>query len=135
MSSVRPDGTFTIKAGGQGGSIFLTASNSCGAATSQNDVVLTGCSGYRYTYSPNPTSSELTIVALDANQPDGPGPASVTAPPFEVELLDSCGKQVRTSKNAQGKVQLDVRELPAGLYQLRAGKGKEALSKRIQITR
>ena len=126
-------GSFVIKAGGTGGSVEVTAGNGCGSTVSQTEIYLDPCPGFRYAIAPNPASSELTITAVDATQPEASTVPSATAPPFEVELVDGQGRKVKTGKSEQGKVRLDVRELPEGLYHLRAGQGKEAISKHIQI--
>jgi len=95
--------------------------------------------GPRFAFAPNPASSELVVTATD--QPsaaaDGLSGAPVTspsAPLFDAELYDGYGRKVKTQHSDRGKAVLDVRDLPAGLYNLRAGKGKEALSEHVQIT-
>ena len=74
----------------------------------------------------------LTVTATDTDQ-SVTGPASVTALPFEAELYDNYGKKVKSEKSEKGKALLNVRDLPAGLYNLRVGKGKEAISEHISI--
>ncbi len=83
---------------------------------------------YYFAYAPNPASTELTVTAVDAAGQPAP------AEPFDADLYDSFGKKVKTKKSDQGKAVLDVRDLPNGLYNLRAGKGKEAISEHVQIT-
>jgi len=79
--------------------------------------------GYAYSVAPNPASSQLVVTT---SNPAGD-------PPFEADLYDGHGRQVKTQHSALGKAVLDVRELPDGLYVLRAGQGKKAISEHIQI--
>lgn len=82
---------------------------------------------YRLMATPNPASTELT-VAVDQPAPSPDGPA------FDADLYNNNGKKVKTKKSDHGKAVLDVRDLPAGLYHLRASEGQNALSESIQIT-
>lgn len=83
---------------------------------------------YGFAYAPNPASTELTVTTVDAAGQPAP------AEPFDADLYDTFGKKVKTKKSDQGKAVLDVRDLPSGLYNLRAGKGKNALSEHVQVT-
>ena len=114
----------------QGVTITVTPTVGCFAT---RNFVFRKPSAYRLTYSPNPASDELTVTAVDTDQLDN-GPASTTAPDFDADLYDNRGKKVKAKKSEKGKAKLDVRELPNGLYNLRAGKGKEAISEHIMIT-
>ncbi|WP_157886731.1 T9SS type A sorting domain-containing protein [Hymenobacter sp. PAMC 26628] len=93
--------------------------------------------------SPNPATSELaiqTVQPTDAPQfstpiPPPPGqskPLPVDAN-FTVQLYNSYGQLVKTGKSQQGKLKLNVLDLPNGLYTLRSGEGKEVISEHIQI--
>jgi hypothetical protein len=116
---------------GQGVTITARAGGPCGPAS--NFAFALG-SGYYYGFAPNPTSTDLLVTAI----PDGlpaDSPAAAEAPAFDADLYDNFGKKVKTKKSDKGKALLDVRDLPAGLYNLRAGKGEKALSEHIQITR
>lgn len=125
---------FNLKAG-QGVRITATSpavpGGSCGLV---GNYVFIASSGYRLVATPNPASSELVVTAVDEDQPETSPTPSPTAPPFEAELYDNFGKKVKAGKSDKGKAKFDVRELPAGLYNVRAGKGKEAISKHIEIT-
>ncbi|MBX0293149.1 T9SS type A sorting domain-containing protein [Hymenobacter sp. HSC-4F20] len=88
--------------------------------------------GTAYRVASNPVSSEVQVDALDTNSTSVVPSASAES--FEARLYDSFGHQVKTQRSAQGKAVLDVRSLPNGLYILRAGKGKDAISERIQVT-
>ena len=79
--------------------------------------------GYYYSVAPNPASSQLVVTT---SNPAGD-------PPFDADLYDGHGHQVKTQHSALGKAVLDIQELPDGLYVLRAGQGKKAISEHIQI--
>ena len=96
---------------GQGVQITASYGGDCGVFGS---FAFTTNDGYSYSFAPNPASSELTVTASGEGQP---------AEPFDADLYDSFGKKVKTKKSEQGKAVLDVRDLPNGLYNLRAGKG------------
>jgi len=101
----------------------------CGAVTRTFTLAVYG---YRLAFAPNPASTDLTVTAVDADQPTADKP-SATAPPFDADLYDGQGKKIKTEKSAKGQAKFDVRDLPNGLYHLRAGKGKEAISEQVQI--
>jgi len=88
---------------------------------------------YYYVATPNPTTSELTVTAVDKSQADNTV-VSTTAEPFDAELYDGFGKKVKSEHSEGGKAKLYVLDLPNGLYHLRAGKGKEAISEQIQVS-
>jgi hypothetical protein len=118
-----------------GVSITATATNApCGMAAS---FVFISNSPYGYSYAPNPASGELTVTATNtsdassAKQSSGTGEAAFTA-----ELYDNHGRRVKSQRSTPGKATatIDVRDLPNGLYNLRIGEGKQAISEHIQIT-
>lgn len=113
----------------QGVTVTVTPTSGCFKATG---FVFAKVFGYRLAYSPNPANEDLIITAIDTDQPDS-GPPSTTAPSFEAELYDNHGKKIKSGKSEKSKIKLDVRDLPDGLYNLRAGKGKEAISEHISI--
>jgi len=119
---------FSLKAG-QGVGITIRGVGS--ACNVSRNVVFTTNSSYGYRLAPNPASSELIVTATDPASAEGtPAPADV---PFDADLYDSQGKKMKTKHGDHGKVVLDVRDLPEGLYNLRAGHGKEAISEHVQI--
>ena len=122
----------TLSAGQRAQFTVPFSGSSCGAGS--GTFTLAVYSSYRLVATPNPASSDLVITAVDGDQPETSTTPSTTAPPFEVELYDSRGRKVKAGKSDKGKAQVDVRELPAGLYNVRAGKGQEAISKHIEIT-
>lgn len=81
-----------------------------------------------FTYSPNPANTDLTVTDVSADPEDS------TSEPFDAELYDTFGKKVKARKSAKHKAVLDVRDLPNGLYNLRAGKGAKAISEHVQVT-
>ncbi len=134
LTSTQGTSTHFILKRGQGVTITATATNApCGLVGRFVFICPSNPYGYRLVATPNPTSSDLVVVAVDADQPATSTTPSATAPPFEAELYDNHGKKVQAGKSDKGKTKLAVRELPAGLYHLRAGEGKEALSEQIQI--
>lgn len=141
--SIQSDGPYTIGSSGNKQGVFTLNAGQRAQFTVSGDVA--GCgritrtftllarSAYYYAYAPNPTSDELTVAVVDGDKPATAEP-SATAPPFEAELYDRFGKKVKTKKSEKGKAKLDVRDVPAGLYNLRVGKSQEAISEHIQIT-
>ncbi|WP_375416206.1 T9SS type A sorting domain-containing protein [uncultured Hymenobacter sp.] len=125
-------GVVTLSAGQRAQFTVPFSGSACGAGS--GTFSLAAYSSYRLVATPNPASSELTVTAVDEDQPEASLVPSTTASPFEAELYDNHGKKVKAGKSEKGKAVLDVRDLPAGLYNLRAGKGKEAISEHIQVT-
>lgn len=72
---------------------------------------------------PNPATDELTVVRHAAN------PALVGIAAYEVELLDELGRAVRRLITTDELTVLDLRDLRAGLYVVRAG----GLTKRVMV--
>lgn len=90
--------------------------------------------GYYYRFAPNPASSDLVVSATTLDQPgSSSATAAPPAEPFDAALYDGHGQLVKTKRGDQGKAVLDVRDLPNGLYYLRAGQGKNAVNEHIQI--
>jgi hypothetical protein len=114
----------------QGVTVRIEPTSGCFAS---KNAVFRRPSAYRYAYSPNPASDELTVTAIETDQP-ATGPASTTAPAFEAELYNNHGKKVKAEKSEKGKAKINVSDLPDGLYNLRAGKGKEAISEHIMVS-
>ena len=141
--NVQSDGPYTIGGSGNRQGVFTLRANQRAQFTVSGDVAgcgrisrtitLAAYGNYYYAYAPNPTSDELTVTAVDGGKLANAEP-STTAAPFEAELYDRFGKKVKTRKSEKGRVKLDVRDVPEGLYNLRVGKGKEAISEHIQIT-
>lgn len=121
---------FSLKTGQGVGITIRGVGSACNM--SRNVVFTTNRGYYSYSLAPNPANSELTVTATDPASAEGASaPADV---PFDADLYDGHGKKVKTKHGDHGKAVLDVRDLPAGLYNLRAGQGKEAISEHIQIT-
>lgn len=90
--------------------------------------------GYYYRFAPNPASSDLVVSATTLDQPgSSSATAAPPAEPFDAALYDGHGQLVKTKRGDQGKAVLDVRDLPNGLYYLRAGQGKNAVNEHIQL--
>ena len=121
---------FTIAAGQR--AQFTVSGNVSGCGTITRTFTLATSGGYRYAFAPNPASDELTVVATDAAA-EGLPAASAAAPPFEAALYDGFGKRIKVQQSTQGKAKIDVRNLPNGLYNLRGGYGKGALSECVQL--
>lgn len=121
---------FSLKAGEGVGIAIRGVGDACNV--SRTVVFTTNRGYYSYSFAPNPASSDLTVTATDPNQ--AAGPSAPAAEPFDAALYDTFGQKIKTKKSDKGKAVLDVRDLPAGLYNLRAGKGKEAISEHIQVT-
>lgn len=132
--------SFYMPTGGSGVTITATATN----ATSGCGVVGHWAfipAPFRMMVTPNPASTELTVWTTD---PASPAAAvareSVAAPqaadpvPFDADRYNMYGKKGKTKRSERGRAGLDVRDLPEGLYVVRVGQGKNALSENVQIT-
>ncbi|SFF40650.1 T9SS type A sorting domain-containing protein [Thermoflexibacter ruber] len=93
------------------------------------------CSGFRFVYSPNPTSEVLTITAVPTEE--NKDLTIATEIDFEAKLLDQDGKVVRESKNQDNEKELsfDVKGLKAGTYYLHILYGKELEKHQIIISK
>ncbi len=80
-------------------------------------------------FAPNPTATELVV-----QEPNPTASAQTSSPPFEAQLYNGFGQLVSRGLSQRGIVRLDVRNLPNGLYILRAGTGDAAINEHIQIT-
>jgi bacillolysin len=120
----------------QGVTIQVTSSQpGCGLAS---NFTFSASRGYSYSFAPNPSSDELIVT--DNSQPESASSAASTNTTsenasFDAELYDNFGRKVKTQRSSHGKAVLDVRNLPNGLYNLRAGTGKDAMIEHVQITR
>ncbi len=123
-------------AAGRSAEFTVTNTTSACGALSRTFRIYVSSGGYYITYAPNPATSELVVSTADANSSGQRTPINQSAqltPVFEARLYDSFGNQVKFKASRFGKAALDVRDLPNGLYTLRAGAGETAITKRIQI--
>lgn len=90
-------------------------------------------SGFRFAYSPNPTSDKLDITAIPTD--DNKDFKIATSIDFEVKLIDDNGKAVKEAKNLnkETKLTLDVKDLKEGVYFLHIAHGKEIEKYQIVI--
>lgn len=134
--------SFYMPANGSSVNFTATATN----ATADCGVVghwLFIPSPYHMVVAPNPASTELTVARTE-DDPSSPAAASPTArsqatasdngPDFDADLYDNYGRKVKSKRSDRGRAVLDVRDLPNGLYVVRVGQGKEAMSQHVQIT-
>ncbi|SFF40609.1 T9SS type A sorting domain-containing protein [Thermoflexibacter ruber] len=93
------------------------------------------CSGFRFIYSPNPTSEVLTITAVPTEE--NKDFTIATEIDFEAKLLDQDGKVVREGKNQnkENKLSFDVKGLKEGTYYLHILHGKELEKHQIIISK
>lgn len=117
--------------------VTIRATSSGGGCGYAGQFVFSSNRGYGYAATPNPSSSELTVVASDedASSPQTTGELKSKSKKadFVADLYDANGMKVKTKRSDQGKAVLDIRELPNGLYNLRVGQGKDAYTEHIQI--
>lgn len=124
--------SFYMPAGGSGVTITATATNApsgCGVVGHWTFFP----APYRMFVTPNPASTDLTVSVIDPAGPPATPPTADPAP-FNADLYNIFGKKVKTKRSERGQAILDVRDLPEGLYVVRVGQGKNALSENIQIT-
>ena len=71
---------------------------------------------------PNPASSELNLSWNEANSPN------------QIRILNTVGSEIKTLSNLNSKIQLDVSDLPKGMYFASFEYGGEArITKRILV--
>ncbi|SFF63873.1 S8 family serine peptidase [Thermoflexibacter ruber] len=101
--------------------------NICGLWSDWRMFTVNVCSnsGFRFVYSPNPTSEVLTITAVPTEENKNLTIAAEVD--FEVKLIDQDGKVVREGKNQnkEKKLSFDVKGLKEGTYYLHILYGKE----------
>lgn len=120
ITVVNGKGRFQVRSSRAGatGTITVTATTTCGASAATSfDLTSPDCgggSGPRATAYPNPTSESLTVPTN--NQ--------------DATLFNSQGRPVRKA-DASGKI--NVRDLPAGIYNLQMQQGAERINQRIEI--
>ena len=127
-------GTYThfILKPGQGVTITATSTNAPCSIVGRY-AFITPSGGYSLAAAPNPVSADLTVTAVDDTSAAN-APVNSSAPPFDADLYDSYGNKVKTLHSDHGKAVFNVRNLPNGLYNLRAGIGKKAIVEHIEIT-
>jgi hypothetical protein len=123
-----------------GGSVVLWVRNRCGMMEGTPSVRYVqenyySCyGGYSLTASPNPASDELQ-VSVQKEGADYPETSTSSAEEFEIALYDQFSKARKSGKTGKGKLNLDVRSLPEGVYFLHATRGKINLRKQVLIRR
>ncbi len=114
--------------------ILVRVKNCTGNWSSWKPFTVNVCSssGFRFVYSPNPTSDKLDITAEPTE--DNKNFAIASSIDFEVKLIDKDGKVVREGKNLnkEKKITLDVKGLKEGTYFLHILHGKEAVAAAIE---
>jgi hypothetical protein len=108
--------------------LAANVTNTCGSKNQQFRFSGVNATGF-VVVSPNPTSDELLLEEQEAvsTQPE--------SAPYRAVLYNSQGVPVRTIEAGRGKVKMDVRTLPAGIYALRTTTKGLTESERIVITR
>lgn len=94
--------------------LLFTESSSCATAVEEVEA-------FTVSIAPNPASDVITIRANNAL------PANMRA----IELTDATGRLVRRGTLRMSGGEVDVRELPKGLYFMRIGVGKGAILKKV----
>lgn len=115
-----------------GASVNISAVDACGS-TAGFYFRLSPAASFAITASPNPATSVLTVES-DLNESAGAQRQASEQPVFTAKLYNSLGTVVKAQASAGGKLQLDTRSLPAGLYTLRVGSGATTIAKHIEIT-
>lgn len=114
--------TLIVKSGGQ-------------QATNGIYFTFEGCpstQGTAYQVYPNPTESELNVVAND-EQTDGL--VTEEKENFDILLYNEFSQVVKESKSKNGAVKVDVKDLPAGIYYLHIKDTKGLTRKKISVER
>jgi hypothetical protein len=118
--------SFTIKANNSCGSSLLHTYNvgvvSCGGGGTNNLSIY-----------PNPTTSDLTVeYVLVIGEPSN-NVTNSTNEEFYVELFDSNNQLSTSAMSEKGKITLNVRNLPKGVYFLRVTNDEGSVTKQIII--
>jgi hypothetical protein len=117
------------------GAVAVSASAQTGCSSGTLAFRFYVNSTYSIVATPNPTTDELQVESRTTNADKTVKPNEPTEDQqFEAKLYSPYGQLVRTEQSQQGKLKINVRDLPSGLYTLRAGTGENALSEHIQIS-
>jgi subtilisin family serine protease len=97
------------------------------------NVNVCSSSGFRFAYSPNPTSDNLDVTAIPTE--DNKDLTVASSIDFEAKLIDQDGKVAREGKNLnkEKKITLDVKGLKAGTYFLHIVSGKQVEKHQIVV--
>lgn len=113
--------------------VSATAQSGCSSGTLSFRFYVN--STYSLVATPNPTNDELQVESRTTSVEESTKSKEYTdCQQFEARLYNAYGQEVKTVKSQQGKLKMNVRDLPSGLYTLRAGSGETAISEHIQIT-
>lgn len=121
------------------GQLTLRVRNACGWTEGMPAYINLYSSSYcPGTYSiqayPNPVDEELNVeIVEDSNETSSANVAKEGE--FEVKLFDSFGKVKRKATTKAGRLKLNVKNLPEGLYYLHATRGKTIIRKQILVQR
>lgn len=108
-----PTSPFTYVNVSGGGGISVTATNSCGTART-GVTIYSNCDYYRYTISPNPASSAVTVEAKQTDNKE-PNEATIT----EINIYDPQGmlkKNQKYGKVKKATLTLNIPDLKTGVY-------------------
>jgi len=124
-------------ASGQSVTFRVTATGPCGTSVSRN-LTFYVMGGWSYSVSPNPSSSTITVEAT-SNEEQTRGSAN-SARYFDnperkvsVRLYNKHQQVVAIGELENGKLILDVADLPTGIYHLQIADGKNTSFQRVVI--
>jgi len=94
-----------------------TALNTIETVNSVNEEVMNNFIVY-----PNPANNIVTVSSGSTSE-------------YSLSLLDVFGKEIRTINTVQGKIEMDVNELPAGIYFFVMTQNNESTIKKLIVTK
>lgn len=127
----------------------LQITTACGTSVYRGYAYNTyGCGGgFAFSAYPNPTDNQLTVekTSLEA-RPSGAMTDQEAidyisasqiglSETFDVELYDKYSQLLKKGKASAGKLAMDLKQMPRGLYFLRITDGKNVITKQIMIVR
>jgi len=137
QGSANQEGIFTLASGGRAQFTVTGTIPTCGTISRTFSLYVTSTSSYAI--APNPSASDFTVsgsniaVPLSSENKSNLEQSAVEEPYFEAQLYNNYGVLVNTQKSQNGKVRFTTSNLPNGLYTLRIGAGKDAISEHIQV--
>jgi hypothetical protein len=132
---------------GSSGTVGVNVANGCNTGESPGTIyttVRTGGGGggggclYEVSIFPNPAAKELSIVSESGSNesaPDGllyPYPCKLK---FTVNLVNNNGKLQKSGTSTDGKLVLNISDLPRGVYHLQLGTDEGVTTYQILIER
>jgi hypothetical protein len=116
--------------------LYCSANNSCGSRWTNDLFIVIGSGGggieQRIAVYPNPTSEELVV---EASPTEEGVTTSLSESDFSATVRNELNKDVKSEKSKNGKIRIDLRDLPEGFYVLNVETKDGVFTRHILIKR